>query len=503
MQEPTQPTLSLITCLTGSLSTWASNLPVLFISTLVLSIPTLALFPVVIAGSLAGLSVVVLDAMEGRNIRIRSVFRPFRHPVRFVVLSTCLSVGVALWCVLILMVIPPGVLPRLLAEVTSDLPAFQITADNWGLTLPATFLILVLVIELTVLALRSYYVPVIVAHLGTPIVDAYIESRNTVRLHGYLKHAGLLSISVLIVVLPILILPAFPEGAVSVILFLPVSLGIFAPAYRQTITVNRRNALIRERQFTEMRDELQTAHDMQMDLLPDRPPELPGYSLDGISVPANNVGGDYFAYRWLDEEEQRLAIVVADVSGKAMHAAVTALRFSEILRYECRGRTEPGPILDGLTQAIDERTDDATFVTCCIAVLHTESGRLEIANAGHCYPYRVSGTTGTVSQVDISGLPLGIPAIIRPDEPYASVILELEPNDGILLYSDGVIEAQDPKGDMYDEERLETIAGNTLFESDARSTVRSVYRAVDTFAGDANRADDITVVALKRNARDV
>jgi serine phosphatase RsbU (regulator of sigma subunit) len=166
-------------------------------------------------------------------------------------------------------------------------------------------------------------------------------------------------------------------------------MGLFVSAYRQTLEVEAYNHTLREAQFHEMRDELQTAHDMQMDLLPDSPPELEEYFLDGLSVPANNVGGDYFAYRWLAEEESRLAVIVADVSGKAMQAAVTALRFNEILRYECRDRTEPGSILEGLTRALDGEIDDATFVTCCIAVLHVETGKVEIANAGHCYPYQV------------------------------------------------------------------------------------------------------------------
>ena len=106
-----------------------------------------------------------------------------------------------------------------------------------------------------------------------------------------------------------------------------------------------------------------------------------------MSVPANNVGGDYFTCRWLDEDCGKLAIVTADVSGKAMHAAGRALRSSEILKYECCGRTEAGAILDGLSEAIDEQTDAATFVTCCIGILDVRTGRVEIANAGRCYAY--------------------------------------------------------------------------------------------------------------------
>ncbi len=246
-----------------------------------------------------------------------------------------------------------------------------------------------------------------------------------------------------------------------------------------------------------MRDELQTAHDMRMDLLPDGPPELDGYLLDGLSVPANNVGGDYFAYRWLDDDKSRLAIVVADVSGKAMHASVAALRFNEMLRYECRNRTTPGPILDGLTRSLEDEVDDATFVTCCIAVLHVDTVKVETANAGHCYPYQVRMTSRLVLPIEINGLPLGIPAAIRPDTPYESITVDPQPGDAIVLYSDGVVEAQNETGEMYEEDRLTTVIERTLPTEGVTTSVRTIYRSVESFMRSAARTDDLTVVALK------
>ena len=135
-----------------------------------------------------------------------------------------------------------------------------------------------------------------------------------------------------------------------------------------------------------MRDELQTAHDMQMGLLPQSSPDLPGYALDGTCIPANSVGGDYYAYRWLDEDKTKLGIVVADVSGKAMEAAVTAVRFNEMLRYECQNRVAPADILDGLNDSLEGQIDHATFITCCIAVLDVPTGKVTLASAGHCPP---------------------------------------------------------------------------------------------------------------------
>ena len=130
-----------------------------------------------------------------------------------------------------------------------------------------------------------------------------------------------------------------------------------------------------------MRDELQTAHDMQMDLLPKGNPDLVGYSLDGVCIPANNVGGDYYAYRWLDEGDSRLALVVAEVSGKAMEGAITALRFNEMLRYETRNRKDPAPILEGFKDSLDGQIETSTFITClCCRTGHEH----RVSGSGKC-----------------------------------------------------------------------------------------------------------------------
>ena len=370
-------------------------------------------------------------------------------------------------------------------------------AENWGLILPLTFLVAALMTEACVLMLRSIYVPLIAAHRQIPLVDAYVESRNSVARYGYARHLALIILMLATLSLLDWIIASWSLYQISVILVLPLGIGLIVSAYRQTIGVEEANRLLREQQFVEMRDELQTAHDMQMSLLPDGPPKLKGYFLDGLSVPANNVGGDYFAYRWLDENETWLAIIVADVSGKAMQAAVTALRFNEMLRYECRDRTDPGQILDGLTRALDDKVDDATFVTCCIAVLDIGTGKVTIANAGHCYPYQVGQRSQLVLPIEINGLPLGIPAIIRPDTPYETMTIDLQPGDGLVIYSDGVVEAQNAAGEMYEEDRLTEIIQRTLPTDGVTTSVRSIYRSVEKFVQGAPRTDDITVVALK------
>ena len=248
-----------------------------------------------------------------------------------------------------------------------------------------------------------------------------------------------------------------------------------------------------------MRDELQTAHDMQMGLLPERV-ELDGYSVDGLLVPANNVGRDYFAYRWIDDAREKFAIVIADVSGKAMEAAVTALRFNEMLRYEIRNRTTPADIINGLNDSLEGQIDPATFITCCIAVVDLPTGTVEIVNAGHCPPIH-GGPKRDSALVDLTGLPLGIPKIIRPDFDYASRTISLDPGEGLVLYSDGIVEARNTDDEMFEEERfLSLLEREAIWGRGARAAVKTLHDEVETFIGRADRSDDLTLVVLLRDS---
>ena len=242
------------------------------------------------------------------------------------------------------------------------------------------------------------------------------------------------------------VMPESDVHVLVVLVFAPFSCGLFASAYEQTLGEEARQWARYTRQFAEMRDELQTAHDMQMGLLPPAVPDLIGYDLAGRCIPANSVGGDYYAYRWLDKKKTKLGIVVADVSGKA-----TALRFNEMLRYECEGRTDPAEILDGLNASLEDQIDLATFITCCVAVLDVSTGEVQVANAGHCPPVWVKDKA---ELVDLNGYPLGLPKIVRPDEPYDTLHLTLSPGDRLVLYSDGVVEAQNARRHLFDDDRF-------------------------------------------------
>jgi len=191
-----------------------------------------------LAGLFTGLMVLVLDAMEGRPVRIRSIFRPLRHPVRFIFLNGislfALLVSLVPAVLLVVVILPLAALPASTAasvkglhdlaaqfvstDVLAWFPAFQ-PAENWGLILPLTFLVAALMTEACVLMLRSIYVPLIAAHRQIPLVDAYVESRNTVAQYGYARHLALIILMLATLSLLDWIIDSGSLYQISVILF--------------------------------------------------------------------------------------------------------------------------------------------------------------------------------------------------------------------------------------------------------------------------------------------
>ena len=455
------PGLSITKCLADSLRVWIRYLPALSIAS-ALAIGVSVGTGTLLLGCLhAGLIVMLLKGMRGETPRVGDAFSCLRLFLRF--LGITLLVTVLVTVGLILLVVP-GIL----------------------------------------FAVWCSYVYILAADQNMSLDEAFVESRKAVQRHGFWKHFLLLLGALFIAGGSAVVANEYVSSYVTALVWvvpvalLPLALGLLVSAYRQTLEVEARANVLYHEKFEEMRDELQTARDMQMGLLPESGPELEGYSLHGACIPANTVGGDYFAYRWLDSEQRLLAIVVADVSGKAMEAAVTGLRFNEMLRYECRGRTDPGKILDGLDASLEGQIDDSTFITCCIGVLDVQTGEAAVSSAGHCPPYRFDSASGEVTPLELTGFPLGLSPVVRPDEPYREVQIRLNPGDTLVLYSDGVIEAHNAMGDQYEEPRLESLLSAVAAGADAARVVRAVMRDVDRFIGEAPRTDDVTAVVLKR-----
>ncbi|MBI4531578.1 MAG: PP2C family protein-serine/threonine phosphatase, partial [Candidatus Latescibacteria bacterium] len=243
----------------------------------------------------------------------------------------------------------------------------------------------------------------------------------------------------------------------------------------------------------ELARELRIAHDVQMGILPQTVPQIPGYDIAGVCFPANHVGGDYYEYLWVDEAKTKLAIVVADVSGKGMKAAMAVMRFSEILRYEIYGRQSSDEILAGMNRSVYGRLEQLLYVTVCVGVLDVAGRSLEVSQAGHPPVYHLSSRTGRVMEVGAYDMPVGL----VPEVEYPRKAVEIEPGDLLIFYTDGVYEARDRDGGLYGFQRLERVIGSLEPDRSAEEWVDRIVADVERFSGSSQQEDDLTVVVVK------
>lgn len=240
--------------------------------------------------------------------------------------------------------------------------------------------------------------------------------------------------------------------------------------------------------------DLHLAERIQQSFLPRRIPEVPGYTFCARYDPAYEVGGDFYDFVRLPQG--RLGIVVGDVSGKGVSAALYMARLTRDLRYFALAEADPARVLSWMNQAVIEGGQDDIFVTLIYVVLDVENQRLNIANAGHMPPVIRRADEGDVHTLDkVSGLPLGV----LPDPEYSSESFDLKPGDSMMLYTDGLVEAMSPTKQMYGMERLEEILKTGA--SDANAILERAVQDCQVHVADAPQFDDTTIVTLGLNPK--
>ncbi len=238
--------------------------------------------------------------------------------------------------------------------------------------------------------------------------------------------------------------------------------------------------------------ELQIAQEIQKSMLrDDLPPGRSGIDLYASMEPAKLVGGDLYDYFYIDD--RRLFFVVGDVAGKGVPAALFMTMALSVLRANALSSPDPGSILARSNNTLAMQNASCTFVTTFCGVLDLASGQLQYANGGHNPPL-VLEASGNVRFLEQEGVALGP----LEDIPYATRELQLAPGEGLLVYTDGVTEANDPAMEMYEEPRLETAAKAALaLGTKAEVIARSVRADLAAFVNGAAQADDITLLVLR------
>ncbi|KPK28963.1 MAG: hypothetical protein AMJ61_00245 [Desulfobacterales bacterium SG8_35_2] len=238
-------------------------------------------------------------------------------------------------------------------------------------------------------------------------------------------------------------------------------------------------------------EEARMAREIQINLLPDSNPEIPGFDIYGISIPAENVGGDYYDFIQLDK--QRLAIGLGDVSGKGLAAALVMSNLQATIRGQAMLRVNADECLHRANKLLFDSTDSKTFVSLFYGILDTRNHLISYANAGQNTPLLFS-IKNTPVPLKKHGLALGI----QHETDYDLEKISLEVGDRLLIFSDGITEAMNKRMEEFGEKRLRQIVQGYNGRS-AKDLVHQIIEAIDLHVNNAPQNDDRTLIILIRN----
>ncbi|HUP21345.1 MAG TPA: PP2C family protein-serine/threonine phosphatase [Thermoanaerobaculia bacterium] len=247
----------------------------------------------------------------------------------------------------------------------------------------------------------------------------------------------------------------------------------------------------RRRERQRMREELASARQIQLSMLPRHDPRIPGLDISAVSLPAAEVGGDYYEY--FDQETDRFAIVVGDVAGHGVASGLLLSGIRSCLYLLHPERPSPRDLFDKLDRMVRLTTARRMFITLVYAVFDRPAGRLVLASAGHPPPLHFRRRLDRVEEVAIEAPPLGT----RLEATYSEREVCFDEGDVFLFYTDGLIEALDQRGDLYGDERLVRRFHRVADSKDARAIREALLSDVWTFKGDTEQFDDITVVVVR------
>jgi sigma-B regulation protein RsbU (phosphoserine phosphatase) len=264
--------------------------------------------------------------------------------------------------------------------------------------------------------------------------------------------------------------------------------GVLARAFNQmAMDLERHQAMVIEQD--RLRHELELSRQIQTDMLPRASMRLGAAEIRGISIPAREVGGDFFNYFELTAD--RLGLLVGDVSGKGVSAALLMANVQATLRARLPLQTDLAMLANLLDRDLEETTPGGVFVTLFIAVLEAGCRAMRYVNAGH-NPQYILRAQGGVERLPSTGLPIGLFA----GHGYKEMRVELAPGDLLFFFTDGLVEAENERGEMFDAERVEAILEEEHLHG-IDVVLDRLQREVASFRGSTEPLDDATMMALR------
>jgi serine phosphatase RsbU (regulator of sigma subunit) len=280
----------------------------------------------------------------------------------------------------------------------------------------------------------------------------------------------------------------------ALLVWFPLSgilIGIAYTLYEQLVEQMQRSARLEQ--------ELVVARTIQQDLFPKQFPELPGLSFAAHCTPARETGGDFYDVIYLGDN--RVGLVVADVAGKSIAAALLMANARSIWRAAASTGAPPKYVLEQTNRALCRDIRSLAFVTLFYAILDTAQPAVYFAGAGH--PPPILCQRRALHELNANGLPLGL----VPGAEYEEAWTPLQPGDRLILYTDGVVESLNVKREMFGFDRLNNtlsrLAVNPLERQPTdppQTTINGILGAIQQFSGPVEQADDVTILVVHMGA---
>ena len=260
-------------------------------------------------------------------------------------------------------------------------------------------------------------------------------------------------------------------------------------AIQSAQTIENARLYEEERKLLDLEEDLRTARRIQNSLLPKENPVIEGMDIAGLSIPAKQVGGDYYDFIQIDEHH--LGIAIADVSGKGTSAALLMANLQACLRGQAVINRSVRDTVNKANFMLSRFMDMGKFITLFYGVLDLQKKTFTYTNAGHNFPFLLD-KRGNSKTLEKGGIILGI----SDNSVYEEETVPLKPGDLMLLYTDGISEATNEKDEMFEEQRLLKILKDNQ-QISAQNLSQKIVDSVLSFQGTIPQGDDITLVLVK------
>ncbi|MFH1995496.1 MAG: CHASE2 domain-containing protein [Candidatus Omnitrophota bacterium] len=282
--------------------------------------------------------------------------------------------------------------------------------------------------------------------------------------------------------------------SIAVFLFFGLWIDVFYPLLLLVtlyLIFTFRKYIVEWQQRQLLERELDIARTIQESFLPKALPQSEGLEVTARMTAHHHVGGDL--YDGIDLGDGKIGIMLGDVSGKGVPAALFMAKVTSEFRLLLAGEKRPSKLLTKLNRQLCEESSSSLFVTLCYLIIDTKEGTINLASGGHMPPVLVKAADGSIHLLEVKeGMPL---SLMEGD--YSESVTKFDPGDALILYTDGVTEAMDMNNNMYPEERFYDVVKKNSSLS-AKELMDAILEDVHDFEGKAGAHDDTTVMVIKR-----